>query len=226
MRRVSSAWPSTLLILCEPVCVRSSRFSSTRTPSRSDSRAHSVTGVGRPGVAREQRRVLGAERVVVPGAGGTPLRAVRARATSVSGAKRPPNSPKRPRPTGSGPGRLEVHGRAARGTDIRAAPMRKEARSYGPTPPEPTEISDRTASIRRAASPTGGSRRRRSSTVSAARRPTSAYASPVGLAARASSMNRRSLRGSLRPGVALRRRSTRRRPTAARAGSRRRRSRA
>ena len=48
MRRVSSAWPSTLLILCEPVCVRSSRFSSTRTPSRSESRWHSVTGVGRP----------------------------------------------------------------------------------------------------------------------------------------------------------------------------------
>ena len=42
------AWPSTLLILCEPVCVRSSRFRSTRTPSRSESRWHSVTGVGRP----------------------------------------------------------------------------------------------------------------------------------------------------------------------------------
>ena len=38
IRRVSSAWPSTLLILCEPVWVRSSRFSSTRTPRRSDSR--------------------------------------------------------------------------------------------------------------------------------------------------------------------------------------------
>ena len=32
MRRVSSAWPSTLLILCDPVWVRSSRLSSTRTP--------------------------------------------------------------------------------------------------------------------------------------------------------------------------------------------------
>ena len=48
MRRVSSACPSTLLILCEPVCVRSSRFSSTRTPRRSERRWHSVTGVGRP----------------------------------------------------------------------------------------------------------------------------------------------------------------------------------
>ena len=48
MRRVSSAWPSTLLILCEPVWVRSSRLSSTRTPRRSERRWHSVTGVGRP----------------------------------------------------------------------------------------------------------------------------------------------------------------------------------
>ena len=48
MRRVSSAWPSTLLILCEPVWVRSSRLRSTRSPRRSDSRWHSVTGVGRP----------------------------------------------------------------------------------------------------------------------------------------------------------------------------------
>ena len=48
MRWVSSAWPSTLLILCEPVWVRSSRLSSTRTPRRSERRWHSVTGVGRP----------------------------------------------------------------------------------------------------------------------------------------------------------------------------------
>ena len=48
MRLVSSACPTTLLSLCEPVCARSSRLRSTRTPSRSDSRKHSVTGVGRP----------------------------------------------------------------------------------------------------------------------------------------------------------------------------------
>ena len=48
MSRVRSAWPSTLLILWEPVWVRSSRLSSTRTPSRTESRWHSVTGVGRP----------------------------------------------------------------------------------------------------------------------------------------------------------------------------------
>ena len=48
IRFVSSAWPTTLLSLCEPVWARSSRFSRTRTPSRSDRRVHSVTGVGRP----------------------------------------------------------------------------------------------------------------------------------------------------------------------------------
>ncbi len=48
MRRVSSAWPSTLLILCDPVWARSSRFKSSRMPSCSPSRRHSVTGVGRP----------------------------------------------------------------------------------------------------------------------------------------------------------------------------------
>ena len=48
IRLVSSAWPTTLFILCEPVWARSSRLSRTRTPSRSDRRGHSVTGVGRP----------------------------------------------------------------------------------------------------------------------------------------------------------------------------------
>ena len=38
MRWASSAWPSTLLILWLPVWLRSSRLSSTRTPSSSDSR--------------------------------------------------------------------------------------------------------------------------------------------------------------------------------------------
>jgi hypothetical protein len=48
MRRASNAWPNTLLILCEPVWFRSSRLSSTRTPSSSLSRSHSVSGDGRP----------------------------------------------------------------------------------------------------------------------------------------------------------------------------------
>ena len=84
------AWPSTLLILCEPVCVRSSRLSSTRTPSRSESRWHSVTGVGPAGVAREQRRVLGAERVVGPRVAelGLELRRARGRASRARSGRR------------------------------------------------------------------------------------------------------------------------------------------
>jgi hypothetical protein len=44
----------TLLILCEPVWVRSSRLSSSRIPSSSDMLAHSVTGVGRPAYSRSR----------------------------------------------------------------------------------------------------------------------------------------------------------------------------
>ena len=48
IRLVRSAWPTTLFNLWEPVWARSSRLSITRTPNRSDRRAHSLTGVGRP----------------------------------------------------------------------------------------------------------------------------------------------------------------------------------
>ena len=54
IRRVSSAWPSTLLILCEPVWFRSSRFNTMTgvTPSGvaacSLNRLASVIGLGRP----------------------------------------------------------------------------------------------------------------------------------------------------------------------------------
>ena len=41
--------------------------------------------------------------------------------TSVSGAKRPPNSPKRPRPTGSGPGGSRCTGTPRAGTDIQGS---------------------------------------------------------------------------------------------------------
>ncbi len=41
MRLASRAWPSTLLILCEPVWLRSSRLRSSRHPSSSDSRVAS-----------------------------------------------------------------------------------------------------------------------------------------------------------------------------------------
>ena len=70
IRTVSSAWPSTLLILCEPVWARSSRLSRMRAPpARSVSRLASVIGVGRPGVAGEQAVELGDERRIAPGRG-------------------------------------------------------------------------------------------------------------------------------------------------------------
>ena len=44
----SSTWPMELLILCAPVCARSSRFSQTSAPHRFDSVRAYVSGVGRP----------------------------------------------------------------------------------------------------------------------------------------------------------------------------------
>ncbi len=48
IRFASSAWPIALLILCEPVWVRSSRFSHTSPPTASDRRRAWYSGVGRP----------------------------------------------------------------------------------------------------------------------------------------------------------------------------------
>ena len=49
MRRVSSACPRQLLILCEPVWFRSSRFRNTRaSPAWAANRGTSVSGEGRP----------------------------------------------------------------------------------------------------------------------------------------------------------------------------------
>ncbi len=48
IRFTRRAWPRALLILCAPVWQRSSRFSHTRQPSRSESRAARPRGVGRP----------------------------------------------------------------------------------------------------------------------------------------------------------------------------------
>jgi hypothetical protein len=58
MCRASIAWPITLLILWEPVCVRSSRLSRTVTPSSADSRRAGVSGVGRPAYAESSRARL------------------------------------------------------------------------------------------------------------------------------------------------------------------------
>ena len=63
MRLVSSAWPSTLLILCEPVWLRSSRLRMMRAPPAcSAKRGTSVMIDGRPGVAAVQLGELGLER--------------------------------------------------------------------------------------------------------------------------------------------------------------------
>ena len=49
IRFVSNAWPNTLLILWDPVWLRSSRLSRIRAPPAcSDSFAASVSGEGRP----------------------------------------------------------------------------------------------------------------------------------------------------------------------------------
>ena len=48
IRRASSACPIALLILCAPVCSRSSRLRYTLDPATSDSRGARYSGVGRP----------------------------------------------------------------------------------------------------------------------------------------------------------------------------------
>ena len=169
MRRVSSAWPSTLLILCDPVWVRSSRFSRTRTPSRSDSRWHSVTGVGRPAYEREQLGELAPELVGDPRGAELGLELHRARGRASRG-----RSDRRTRRSGRA---RPVRGPAGRGARAPPGRVRSSGHRYGSRAVgHPV--------VRRA--PRGRAPIRRS-------RPA---ASP---AARASSMNRRSLRASLRP---------------------------
>ena len=60
-RFASSAWPIALLILCAPVCARSSRFSQTSAPQRRDSSRAYVSGVGRPTQVRSSHVELGLE---------------------------------------------------------------------------------------------------------------------------------------------------------------------
>ena len=67
IRWASSAWPSTLLILWEPVWLRSSRLSSRRRPSCSPRLWHSVSGRRPAGVVAQQRVELGAEGGIGPG---------------------------------------------------------------------------------------------------------------------------------------------------------------
>ena len=67
MRRASSAWPSTLLILCEPVWLRSSRLSSSRSPSCSAETVALGERRWSAGVVAQQVVELGAEGGVGPG---------------------------------------------------------------------------------------------------------------------------------------------------------------
>ena len=64
IRRVSSAWPSTLRILCAPVWLRSSRLSSTRQPDRGAEPLGEVERAGHAGVLAQDRVELGHERRV------------------------------------------------------------------------------------------------------------------------------------------------------------------
>ena len=67
IRLVSSAWPSTLLILCEPVWLRSSRLSRMRAPPACSANfGTSVTGLRPAGVVALQPVELGEERGVDP----------------------------------------------------------------------------------------------------------------------------------------------------------------
>ncbi len=67
MRRASSAWPMTLLSLCEPVWARSSRLSRTRTPEPLGQPAALGDRRGPAAVVAQQGVELGVERRVGPG---------------------------------------------------------------------------------------------------------------------------------------------------------------
>ena len=86
--------------------------------------------------------------------------------TSVSGAKRPPNSPKRPSPTGSGPGGSRCTARTA----LRELTSASIVRGMRTRRIATGSSCDRPAFSRRAASRTAGSRRRAASRRSSRRR--------------------------------------------------------
>ena len=85
IRRVSSAWPSTLLILCEPVCARSSRLSRTRQPPGLGGEPRHLGEQRRP--ARVVAQEVGRAR---PGRPGPPWRRGRRR----SARRAPPSAPR------------------------------------------------------------------------------------------------------------------------------------
>src|SRR3954464_6139572 len=101
MRRVNSAWPRTLLILCDPVWVRSSRLSRMRAPPAAVRRfVVSVTGVGRPAYD-VSRRSSSAWKAGSAFAFVHSASSWSSAATSASGTNRPPYGPKWPDASGT-----------------------------------------------------------------------------------------------------------------------------
>ena len=103
-RRASSAWPMALLILCAPVCARSSRLSQTsRAPARSTAAAPGVSAVGRPTQSCSSRSssawksgscaASGARRARAARARESASRARSARQTGRSGRAHPESGP-------------------------------------------------------------------------------------------------------------------------------------
>src|SRR3954452_15851758 len=120
MRRVNSAWPRTLLILCEPVWVRSSRLSRMRAPPAAVRRfVVSVTGVGRPAydMSRPSSSAwkAGSAFALVHSASSWSSAATRASATN-----RPPYGPKWPVGAGAAAGEVMSLGGAGARRGVRA----------------------------------------------------------------------------------------------------------
>src|SRR3954469_1958741 len=114
MRRVNSAWPRTLLILCDPVWVRSSRLSRMRAPPAAVRRfVVSVTGVGRPAYD-ESKPSSSAWKAGSALAFAHAASSWSSAATRASGTNRPPYGPKWP--VGSGPAAGEVMSLSGAGT--------------------------------------------------------------------------------------------------------------
>ena len=105
IRCASRACPSTLLILCEPVWFRSSRFITRVKPNSSENRGQSVIGFGRPVYSRCRRSSSPRNSGSAHASANACSSSMHA-GTNVSGTKRPPNSPKRP----VGPGSVIVIG--------------------------------------------------------------------------------------------------------------------
>src|SRR5919204_2638957 len=99
MRCASKPCPTALLILCAPVCARSSRFNHTGPePMRSAKRLASYSGVGRPTYVLS-RRSSSAWKASSLSASRNPASSSSRAGMIVSGTYCPPYGPKRPRAT-------------------------------------------------------------------------------------------------------------------------------